>query len=425
MAARAVLGLSLAVASAGAAAQGGPAAAGQGDGWRGLEWLRGFVPGLREPRPVPAPPAPAWRLSDLLTGSGSGFARSLAPRPFEFPRDHGPHDAFRTEWWYFTGHLRTAAAPEARRDGGAGRHDGAERREFGYQLTFFRFALAPPGAALGPSPWAARHVYMAHFALTDVAGRTFRAGERLGRGALGIAGAVPGRVWIDDWSMTGPPWPLVLRAATRERAIELRLERGGKPIVAQGERGFSRKSERAASYYYSAPRLPTAGRVRVGDAEYAVRGESWWDREWGSGTLAPGQAGWDWFALHLDGGRELMVYRLRRRDGAADPYGAGVWVGADGGVRRLAASDFAIEARGQWRSPRTGALYPAAWRIRVPALGARLELAPRLPDQELALSVRYWEGAVSVSGQAEGAPAAGLGYAELTGYGEDAPPPGR
>jgi len=376
-----------------------------GGGWN-LERLRRRWFG--EDRIRPPGPNAAWRLSDLLAGEAPGFARADGPRPFAFPRDHGPHEAFRTEWWYFTGHLRAAgrAAETA--------------REFGYQLTFFRFGLVPPEEVAGPSPWAARHVYMAHFAVADVTAGAFRAYERLGRGALGIAGSAPGRVWIDEWSLVGPPWPLRLRADAPEYGIDLRLE-AGKPIVLQGDRGFSRKSERAASYYYSAPRMPTRGRMRAGDAEYEVRGDSWWDREWGSGTLAPGQAGWDWFALHLDGARELMVYRLRRKDGSTDPFSAGVWVGADGGARSLGASDFSIEVREDWRSPRTGAVYPARWRVRVPAVDLELDLVPRLPDQELVLSIRYWEGAVSVTGTVSGKPATGLGYVELTGYADEAP----
>ena len=375
-------------------------------GWWGMERLRRWWLGEEGGRP-PAPNA-AWRLSDLLAGEAPGFARAEGPRPFAFPRDHGPHEGFRTEWWYFTGHLRAS-------DG-----IGKAAREFGYQLTFFRFGLVPPGESAGPSRWAARHVYMAHFAVADVAAGVFRAYERLGRGALGIAGSAPGRVWIDEWSLAGPPWPLRLRAGGPEYGIDLRLAEG-KPIVLQGDRGFSRKSDRAASYYYSAPRMPTAGQVRVGGAQYEVRGESWWDREWGSGTLAPDQAGWDWFALQLDGARELMVYRLRRKDGSTDPHSAGVWVGADGGTRLLGASDFSIEVRDEWRSPRTGAVYPARWRVRVPALDLGLDLVPRLPDQELALSIRYWEGAVSAAGAIAGEPAAGLGYVELTGYADGVP----
>ena len=406
-AAPAATAVPVATAASGAAAVAPEAESGRGGTWWGREWLRRLGFG-RDEAPPPDPGA-GWHLADLLSGEAPGFERAERPRPFEFPRDHGPHETFRTEWWYFTGHLRTAD-PAA-----------AAAREFGYQLTFFRFGLVPPDTALGPSRWAARHVYMAHFALTDLAAGRFRAYERLGRGALDIAGASAERVWIDAWSLSGPPWPLRLRAAGPEYGIDLRLH-AGKPIVAQGDRGLSRKSERAASYYYSASRLPTRGRVRVGEREYEVRGESWWDREWGSGTLAPDQVGWDWFALQIDRDRELMVYRLRRKDGVPDPYSAGQWIGADGETLPLGTSDFAIDVLDDWRSPHTGATYPARWRLRVPALDADLVVTPRLADQEVVLSVRYWEGAVTVEGTLSGEPASGLGYVELTGYADGARP---
>jgi predicted secreted hydrolase len=343
--------------------------------------------------------------SALGDGGASGFAQAMAPRPFAFPADHGPHPGFRTEWWYYTGHLETATG-----------------RRFGFQLTFFRVGLdAAPAPRL--SAWATSAVAMAHLAVTDVAGRRFHAFERLSRMAMGLAGAAadPFRVWVEDWSVEGPPGtalPMRLRAAAGEVGIDLTLA-GGKPVVLQGERGLSRKSGEPgnASYYYSLTRMPARGIVRVGADELAVRGAAWMDREWSTSALGPDQVGWDWFALQLSDGREVMFYQLRRRDGGADPMSAGTVVAADGSTRSLAPEDLRIDVLASWTSPR-GATYPARWRIAVPGEGIDVEATPLLADQELDLTVRYWEGAVELSGTAAGAPVTGRGYVELTGYGE-------
>lgn len=339
-------------------------------------------------------------VADTLRGDpGAGFARALAPRRFLFPADHGPHPEFRTEWWYFTGNLES---PEGRR--------------FGYQLTFFRNALAatPPRR---PSAWAARDVYLAHFALSDVGGGKFRSFERIRRANLGLAGAQaePFRVWLDDWSATMEG----LKASSGDVALELALA-PGKPPALQGEAGLSRKGKGAgqASYYYSLSRMPTEGTVRVGKETWRVLGASWMDREWSTSSLSADQVGWDWFALQLDDGWDLMFYQLRRKDGSADPVSRGSWISPGGEVTAIPADQLAIEVLGRWRSPRSGASYPAGWRLRSPLRNLDVTVRPALADQELATSFRYWEGAVAVSGTAGGGSAAGRGYVELTGYGE-------
>jgi predicted secreted hydrolase len=357
----------------------------------------------------PASPAPiraTLSVTGALTGGDdAGFARALGPRRLVFPPDHGPHPAFRTEWWYYTGNLTTA--------------DGLR---FGFQLTFFRMALTavPVG---GDSAWRTSQVYMAHFALTDTAGRRFHAFERLDRDALGLAGATaePFHVWVDDWSAAAPgpaASPVRLRAADGDVAIDLVL-RSQKGIVLEGEEGLSRKGPEPgnASYYYSLTRLAARGVVTVGGHAHQVSGSSWMDREWSTSALGPDGVGWDWFALQLADGRDLMFYRLRRRDGSADPFSAGTLVLADGSTRPLQRDDVELEALGSWRSGGTGVVYPSGWRIRIPHARIELDLSPILPDQELDLGVRYWEGAVDVSGSGAGQPIAGVGYVELTGYG--------
>jgi predicted secreted hydrolase len=345
----------------------------------------------------------------LGSGDLAGFARAMAPRPFSFPADHGPHAEFRTEWWYYTGNLETSA----------GRH-------FGFQLTFFRTALASPAAvaATRASAWSASQLYLAHFALTDTAGRRFHARSRLSRDALGLAGAraIPFHVWTEDWSAESEAasgLPVRLRAGEGDVAIDLVLA-SDKPAVLQGDRGLSRKGPEPgnASYYYSLSRMSARGTVRAGGESHPVSGLAWMDREWSTSALGPDLVGWDWLALQLDDGRDLMVYRLRRRDGAADAHSAGALIAGDGATGPLALGDVTLDALDHWTSPRSGVRYPSRWRLTIPGSALDLEITPRLADQELIVGPRYWEGAVRVEGTAAGRPIAGRGYVELVGYGE-------
>ena len=360
------------------------------------------LPGRGEPGPAAAP----------------GFAQALSARPFVFPRDHGPHPAFRQEWWYVTGNL-----------------DAADGERFGFELTVFRFALVPPASPLPTSAaaaavpltsaWRTREIYMAHFAVTDVTRRRFRFAQKLERAALGLAGAStdPLRVWVDDWSLgagevaagtAATPWRL--HAAQQGYATELELVPQSLPVL-NGENGLSRKADEpsAASYYYSIPRLDVRGRVRRDGTTLAVSGTAWLDREWGSADLGGQQSGWDWFALQLDDGSAFMFYALRRRDGSRDSHSAGTWLAASGDTRGLADADVAITVTREWRNAR-GDRYPAGWHVRVPSLALDLAVRPVLADQELGTTPRYWEGAVDVSGKHAAHAVGGRGYVELVGY---------
>lgn len=338
---------------------------------------------------------------EALAEDRAGFARALAPRPLSFPDDHGPHPDFRTEWWYYTGNLATPA----------GRH-------VGFQLTFFRVALAPADESRA-SAWATRQLYVAHFAVTDTAGGRFHAASRVSRAALGLAGAeaAPFRVWVEGWSAQGDGSSTRLCASEGEVALDLSVS-PAKPVVLQGDRGLSRKGPEPgnASLYYSFTRMPARGVVRLGGETLEVAGEAWMDREWSTSALGAGVEGWDWFAVQLDDGRELMVYLLRRRDGTVDPFSAGTLVAADGTTRRLDPGAVRVETLAHWTSPRSGVRYPARWRLSVPAAELRLEIEPRLADQELSVGTRYWEGAVAVAGSAAGRLIGGRGYVELVGY---------
>jgi predicted secreted hydrolase len=345
-----------------------------------------------------------------------GFARADRPRAIAFPADAGPHPDYQTEWWYYTGNLEA--------------EDG---RRFGFQLTFFRRAMAPPAdRTQRESDWAMDQLYLAHFALTDVAGGSFHSADRLSRGAAGLAGAQadPFRVWVETWSAAesvdlrapdstrpSPDLPVRLVAADGPVAIDLLLS-PEKPPVLHGDAGLSPKGPEPgnASFYYSFPRLGTVGTVTTAEGSVPVSGQAWMDHEWSTSALGEDQTGWDWFSLQLDEGRELMVFQLRERDGGIAASSSGSLIDAEGRVTRLGRDDFAIVVKDSWTSPRSGGVYPAGWRLTVPGADLDLSIDPVASDQELDVGFKYWEGAVDVEGTADGRHAGGQGYVELTGY---------
>ncbi|MFW6350116.1 MAG: lipocalin-like domain-containing protein [Thiohalospira sp.] len=342
-------------------------------------------------------------VGELLGGGDTaGYARASGERVFTFPDDHGPHPAYRQEWWYFTGNLESE-----------------QGRRLGYQITLFRTAVAPAVPELD-SAWATNQVWMGHLAVTDPESGRFVFDERFARGALGQAGAraEPFAAWLGDWRMEGgeagaPPFHI--RAEAEELAIDLTLD-PGKPAVLQGDGGLSQKGPEAgnASWYYSLPRLPTRGTVRVEDEAWSVEGRSWLDREWSTSALGEGQTGWDWFSLQLDDGRDLMIYRIRQADGEPAPQSYATWVDAEG--EREPDLDFAaieLEPVDYWQSPETGSRYPVEWRLELPGEEEAWTVRAVQPAQELRTFVTYWEGAVDVVAEGE---AIGRGYLEMTGY---------
>lgn len=333
------------------------------------------------------------------------FERAQAGRVFQFPRDHGAHETFQSEWWYYTGNMATVT----------GEH-------FGYQLTFFRRALLPQKMFQErQSGWSTNQVYLAHFALSDVAAGKYMYAERLQRGAAGIAGAVgePAfSVWLDHWSVTQiGDQRYRLYAAHADCEITLDLTEQKSPIL-QGKDGYSQKGEDVgnASYYYSQTRLATSGRIYTGNRQYDVTGFSWMDHEFSTSALSVKQVGWDWFALQLDDGSELMVYVIRRQDGNQDVFSAGSVVDPEGVAKTLTYHDFQIVSKSTWRSPHSGAVYPIEWEILVPQEDLSFGVEALLTDQELNVSFVYWEGAVRVQGVRRGRPVTGYGYVEMTGY---------
>ncbi|MEO0651780.1 MAG: lipocalin-like domain-containing protein [Planctomycetota bacterium] len=355
--------------------------------------------------------APAVALTELMGGGDlEGFARADAPRAFRFPADHAAHREFLTEWWYVTGNLGSAAG-----------------ERFGFHLTIFRRGL--PRGPRAAASLAADELYLAHFAIAD--GRTgdVHAHERTARGAGGLAGATLDgdalRVWLEDWEFSGDvgsdPVRLRLRAREADDALDLELH-ATRPPVLQGDAGLSQKGsgDGQASFYYAIPRLEAAGSVQVDGAAVEVSGSAWLDREWSTSALGESQVGWDWFALQLTDGTDLMLYQMRLADGGVDATSHGSVTEGEGEHRKLEASEYAIEALDTWTSPRSGGRYPSQWRVSVPGEGLELEIDPLFPDQELPFAVVYWEGAVSVRGTRNGQPLEGVGFVELTGYADQA-----
>ncbi|MEO5721168.1 MAG: lipocalin-like domain-containing protein [Chthoniobacterales bacterium] len=324
---------------------------------------------------------------------------------YEFPRDHHAHPEFKTEWWYFTGNLADASG-----------------RRFGFQLTFFRQGIIPLAERVPErSRFVVNDLKFAHFTITDVAGRKFHFEQKTSRGAFGEAGFDEGERlgWLDSWELRmDNAGAFRLRAEGKEMALDLRLA-SRKPPVIHGADGISQKAagEGHASHYYSLTRLATEGTVRIGGESFQTTGESWFDHEWATNQLAPEQVGWDWLSVHLDNGTELMLYRMRLANGAADPTSSGTFVEADGATRHLQSEDFQMTPERFWQSEKSPAKYPIGWQVAVPGLELKFEARAALENQELALlPLAYWEGAVEISGTRDGKPIKGRGYLELTGY---------
>jgi predicted secreted hydrolase len=301
---------------------------------------------------------------------------------YEFPRDHYNHPEFQTEWWYYTGNVHSA-----------------EGRRFGFELTFFRQGVDRSDPR---SVWDVQDVWLAHLALSDIDGKQYLHTERVNRAGAGLAGAdqAQARVWNGNWSVTGQQR---LQAVAERFQLSLNL-RPEKPPVIHGENGVSRKSPNRGSHYISFTRLSTTGTITLDQKEYQVDGLAWNDHEFFTDQLESNQTGWDWFSLQLDDGSDLMLFRLRRKDGSPDPFSAGTYVDPHGQARHLTAHDFVLKPGRTWKQ------YPVEWNISVPSLHLDLALRALLDPQEFtsSKSPSYWEGAISVSGSQRGA-----GYLEM------------
>jgi len=337
--------------------------------------------------------------------AGADWKRAEPGWQYEFPRDHSIHEEFKTEWWYFTGNLADASG-----------------RRFGYQLTFFRQGIRHPEER---DPQMSRFIVgdlkFSHFTVTDVAGRQFRFGQKTSRGAFGEAGFDDGEriAWNGAWTLRRDAQDVFHIAADMPNAaINLTLRATKRPVI-HGRDGISRKAagDDHASHYYSLTRMETAGQLTFDGRAFDVMGESWFDREWATSQLAPKQVGWDWLSVQLNDGTELMLYQMRREDGAADPGSSGTVVMVNGDAVHLTSAEFTMTPTDFWESDATVAKYPIAWRIDVARERLQLTVKAALENQELALMpLTYWEGAVEITGTRDGKPIIGRGYLELTGY---------
>lgn len=352
--------------------------------------------------------------SNLVAEDTDGYLAVTGPCHQTFPEDHGAHPGYRIEWWYYTGNLLAESGDR-----------------YGFQLTFFRNQMSPSDAVKAwPRPssaWRTQQIFAGHAAISDLNKKKHRHAEQLARAALGMAGiaqqASETTVFIKNWSATIGANSHTLKAHTAEFAYDLTLQ-PAKPPVLHGQAGYSRKGSTAerASCYYSLTRLKTTGTLRIDGKVVSVEGLSWMDHEYSTASLEAGTVGWDWFSLQLSDQTELMLYLLRDQNGQLNPASSGTFIDRWGVPRHLTSEDFNVSTMEQWESPRSGAIYPVAWRLNIDPLAIELSIAANLFDQEMATAkstgVIYWEGSVSASGTAGQQPVKADGYVELTGYAE-------
>lgn len=334
------------------------------------------------------------------------FKKALPGYKYKFPLDHGSHNEFKTEWWYYTGHLDT--------------EDGLE---YGFELTFFRTATDSTPSKTA-SAWKLDNIYLAHFAVTDLPKKKFNYFQKLNRYGLGLADAradIP-YVFNEQWSMKFlDDKTISLTAKDGVYAMDLLLNPAKQPVI-HGINGVSQKASCAgcASHYYSLSRLDTRGLLFVDGKPHKVKGLAWMDHEFGSNQLTEEQVGWDWFSIQLDDQREMMLYVMRKADGSIDSNSSGTLIESDGKSKHLSKGDFVIKPSKFWKSQKSGGNYPVGWTISIPSSNIELEVSSLLDDQELvtgkSTQVTYWEGAAHVKGRQGDRTLKGRAYIEMTGY---------
>ncbi len=353
-----------------------------------------------------------WLPLNVFAENTNAFKLALPGYQYQFPQDHASHPAYKTEWWYYTGHLQDVSNANKR---------------FGYELTFFRSATGLPKR--NQSAWQANEFHLVHFAITDEAGQQFHHTAKLNRGVPGgISGKRAGassstyHVWNENWAVKqNKHGEHELHAVTPDMSLTLVLS-PSKPAVIHGQNGVSQKADcmGCASHYYSYTRMLSKGAVRLNNTTTNVIGQSWMDHEFGSNQLQPKQIGWDWFSVQLDNNIELMLYVLRRKDGTLDPNSSGTWISATGRSEHLNLADFTIDVKQYWQSTQSKGRYPSQWQIQVPGKNLTLSITPVLANQELTDprggELSYWEGRSTVAGTIKNKSVTGNAYVEMTGY---------
>jgi predicted secreted hydrolase len=341
----------------------------------------------------------------ILNPLAAQYRTAVPGYRFEFPRDYFDHPDFQTEWWYYTGNLKSANG-----------------HRYGFELTFFRQAVSRDPAQ--SATWDVKDIYLTHLALSDLDGQKFYHAERINRAGPGIAGvsASSARIWNGNWQIQWNGADQKLHAIDKLFQLHLTLHTEKRPVI-HGESGVSQKSDGAghASYYFSLTRLTAGGKLELNGETLQVSGLAWMDHEFFTHQLDASQVGWDWLSLQLEDTTELMLFRIRRKDGSLDPFSAGTYVDARGKSTHLRANDFTLQPLAKsWTSPVTRATYPIAWKFTVPKLEIELETHTGLAAQELAgktkIAPSYWEGAITLEGHRGKSPLSGVGYLEMTGY---------
>jgi predicted secreted hydrolase len=357
----------------------------------------------------------AWASAEDI----KGYLSVTGPCELKFPEDHGSHQGYRTEWWYYTGNLQSTIG-----------------NRYGFQLTFFRRRIIPlESEKKWPKPasaWRTSQIYLAHAAISDLDEKRHFYAQDMGRGVLGIAGEFRDddivRIFLKKWSTQIGPKSHQLKVISDPFSFDLNLT-PVKLLVFHGKEGYSRKGStpERASCYYSLTRLETKGLMTLAGKTFAVNGLSWMDHEFSTAPLEPGLVGWDWFSLQLSDNTEIMIYLLRQKDGKLNPASSGTYIRSNGKTKHLSSHDIEVIVKDTWNSPNSGAVYPARWRLKIPLLFLDFNITPNLADQEMrtneSTGVTYWEGSVSVRGLKERRRINGKGYVELTGYAKafDAP----
>ncbi|WP_439837758.1 lipocalin-like domain-containing protein [Aeromonas enteropelogenes] len=331
-------------------------------------------------------------LGSILGGGSDHFKKALPGQPIRLPADHSAHPDYRSEWWYITGNLKDE-----------------QGRDYGMQWTLFRQGIEQE--ITSENPWLTPQLWLAQFAITDLSKGSHQQDERTSRQGPGLAGASGGQYWLKEWVLASQEeslFPATLKVQSKAGDLDVKVS-AAKPAVLQGKQGYSEKSPGNASFYYSYPRLTITGTLTLDGETRNVSGEGWFDHEWSSSVLAEWQSGWDWFSLQFEDGRELMLFRLRTKAGRTEPENRyGILIERDGSSRVLNPEQIRLTPGKTWRGPK-GQDYPIEWQLE--ADNMKLSIRAHQPDQAMTGRFDYWEGAVSISGDAKG-----VGYLEMTGY---------